>query len=257
MNELVKIETRQLAGARIQTVNARDLHAALRISKDFSNWIKAQIERARLQEGRDYLLAQKGEQLPSGTKWLKEYHLTLDAAKHIAMVSGTERGFQVREYFLECERRLQSRQDPVQTLNDPAALRGLLLNYSEKVIELQHQVDDAQPKVEFHDAVTKDDGCHTMQDAAKILGTGGNRLFELLREHGILMANNAPYQKWVNAGYFKIRYTYFKHPRSGEIIKARTMVTGSGLTFLFKLIRRLGMAPPATTEGSLATNSYQ
>ena len=66
---------------------------------------RVQIERARLVEGRDYLLTQKGEQLPSGMKYLKEYILTIEAGKHIAMMSGTDKGFEVREYFIECESR--------------------------------------------------------------------------------------------------------------------------------------------------------
>lgn len=99
------ISTTNINGQAIQTVNAREVHANLEIGKDFSGWIKAQIKRADLTEGRDYLITQKGEQRPSGTKWLTEYHLTIEAGKNIAMLSGTPKGKEVRAYFLECERR--------------------------------------------------------------------------------------------------------------------------------------------------------
>jgi phage anti-repressor protein len=108
MNELITISSNTIDGQAVNTVNARDLHSFLEVGKDFSNWIKAQTDRARLVENRDYLVAQKGEQLPSGLKWLKEYYLTIDAAKHIAMMSGTDKGFDVRDYFIECERRAKS-----------------------------------------------------------------------------------------------------------------------------------------------------
>ena len=63
------------------------LHAFLEVKKDFSNWIKKQIGRARLVEGRDYIIfAQKGKNTGRGRSSL-EYHLTIDAAKHIAMMS--------------------------------------------------------------------------------------------------------------------------------------------------------------------------
>ena len=69
-------------------MNARDLHAFLEVKKDFSDWIKKQIERARLLEGRDYIIfPQKGENTGRGRSSL-EYHLTIEAAKHIAMMSG-------------------------------------------------------------------------------------------------------------------------------------------------------------------------
>ena len=111
-----------------QTVNARDLHAFLEVKQDFSNWIKKQIERARLVEGRDYIIfAQKGENTGRGRSSL-EYHLTIEAAKHIAMMSGCDKGFEVRDYFLECER--IAKQPPVAIdLNNPEFLRATLDPY--------------------------------------------------------------------------------------------------------------------------------
>jgi phage anti-repressor protein len=32
-------------------------------------------------------------------------YLTVEVSKHIGMLSGTDKGFEVREYFIECERR--------------------------------------------------------------------------------------------------------------------------------------------------------
>ncbi len=103
MNELIKIDQTYMPdGNEVNTVNARDLHAFLGIQRDFSNWIKAQINRARLVENRDYIIfAQKGVY----KKPLTDYFLTLDAAKHVAMISGTEEGFKIREYFIEVEKR--------------------------------------------------------------------------------------------------------------------------------------------------------
>lgn len=110
--DLIPVEQRPVAGALVQTCNARDLHAFLESGKDFSNWIKVQIKRARLIEGRDYVrvsaFAQKGDLEIvgfSGPKDRIEYHVTIEAGKHIGMMSNSERGFQIREYFLECERR--------------------------------------------------------------------------------------------------------------------------------------------------------
>lgn len=100
------ISTTNISGQSIQTVNAREVHSNLEVGKDFSNWVKAQIKRARLVENRDFVtVAQKGV----GGKFDSiDYHLTLDAAKHFGMLSGTDKGFEVREYFLECERRVKA-----------------------------------------------------------------------------------------------------------------------------------------------------
>jgi len=45
------------------------------------------------------------------------------------MMSGCDKGFEVRDYFIECERRAKN---PLAALNDPAAMRSLLLTYTEK-----------------------------------------------------------------------------------------------------------------------------
>ena len=71
----------EIHGAVASAVNARDLHAFLEVKKDFSTWIKKQIERARLLENRDYVIfAQKGENTGRGRSSL-DYHLAIEAAK--------------------------------------------------------------------------------------------------------------------------------------------------------------------------------
>lgn len=105
MNDLITINSSIIDGHAVNTVNARDLHAFLESKQDFSSWVKVQVERARLVENRDYaIFTKKGEY----RKPLTEYAFTIDAAKHIAMMSGTDKGFDVRDYFIECERRAQS-----------------------------------------------------------------------------------------------------------------------------------------------------
>lgn len=98
------IKTEVIGAAPVQTVNARDLHASLGVRKDFTDWIKAQIKRALLTENTDYVVSlQKGVN-PQGGRPTDEYHLTIEAGKNIAMLTGTAKGKEVRQYFIECER---------------------------------------------------------------------------------------------------------------------------------------------------------
>ncbi|MFS1539527.1 MAG: antA/AntB antirepressor family protein [Candidatus Phlomobacter fragariae] len=43
MSNLMNIETKNINGGLIQTVNARDLHVFLESKQDFSTWIKKRI----------------------------------------------------------------------------------------------------------------------------------------------------------------------------------------------------------------------
>lgn len=91
-----------------QLCNARDLHAFLGVRKDFATWIKDRIAKYEFVEREDYLLTKFGEQLPSGTKYKIDYHLTLDMAKELAMVENNEQGRKVRRYFIQAENELRS-----------------------------------------------------------------------------------------------------------------------------------------------------
>lgn len=113
----IPLELSTIGAESVKTCNARNVHAELGVKKDFSDWIKAQIKRAMLVENVDYIIVpQKGE----GGKFAPiEYHLTIEAGKHIAMLSGTAKGRKVREYFLECERQAKAANTaltPAQTL---------------------------------------------------------------------------------------------------------------------------------------------
>jgi len=104
----------------VQAVNARDLYEFLEIKQDFSGWIKNQIERARLVENKDFLTLTK----KVARQILIEYFITVESAKNIGMLSQTDKGFEVRAYFLECERIALAKEAATPHLD---AMRKLLL----------------------------------------------------------------------------------------------------------------------------------
>ena len=99
-----------LDGIEQPLVDARTLHAFLEVGRDFSNWIKARIFDYDFVENQDYVLtlAKKGERQ---NVIVHEYHLTLDMAKELAMVERSERGRQVRRYFIALEKRVLVQKD--------------------------------------------------------------------------------------------------------------------------------------------------
>ena len=86
---------------------ARDLHSFLCSRQEFSNWIKNRIKQYELIEGYDFIVSDNFIKNPKGGRPLKEYYLTIEAAKEMAMVEGNEKGKMARKYFIECERKLQ------------------------------------------------------------------------------------------------------------------------------------------------------
>ena len=103
--ELIKVETDE-NGQKL--VSGRELHSVLVIGADFTTWMKRMIEYG-FQENIDYvLLLKNGEQTSRGGHNKVDYILTLEMAKHIAMVQRTEIGMKVRNYFIECEKVAQN-----------------------------------------------------------------------------------------------------------------------------------------------------
>lgn len=105
------------------------------------------------------------------------------------------------------------------------------------------QIQELKPKAEFFDAVTDSKDAIPMADVAKVLdmGIGRNKLFEFLRSRNILMSDNRPYQKYVDAGYFRV--VEQKYDKGyGEIgINIKTLVFQKGVDYIRRKLREAGL----------------
>lgn len=102
---------------------------------------------------------------------------------------------------------------------------------------------ELKPKAEFFDAVTDSKDAIPMADVAKVLdmGIGRNKLFEFLRSRNILMSDNRPYQKYVDAGYFRV--VEQKYDKGyGEIgINIKTLVFQKGIDYIRRKLKESGL----------------
>ncbi len=121
MNELISIQTDHDGK---QTVSARELHKFLGSKQEFSTWIKGRIKKYGFQEKIDFVCMTNLSGKGRGGHNAIEYHLFINMAKELSMVEQNEKGQQARQYFIECEHRAK---DPMIVLNDPAALRSVLM----------------------------------------------------------------------------------------------------------------------------------
>ncbi len=124
----------ELSSEQEPRVNARYLHAFLEVGKDFSTWIKDRIKLAGFVKDEDYTEAE-GLSSPisasskARVQKTKEYLITLDLAKELAMLERSDQGKRARRYFIECEKRLRRRN---LDFNSPEGLRALLLKTTDK-----------------------------------------------------------------------------------------------------------------------------
>lgn len=123
-------------------------------------------------------------------------------------------------------------------LDDPVSLRAALLGYTEKVIALEATVKAQAPKVEYADALLHADGTTLVRDVAKALGVGVRALEKALRDKGVILANNAPAATYVAKGYFKEATHPFETKTRGTQISHTARVTGKGIEFIRRFVRR-------------------
>ena len=99
MNALVKITVKNDGQ---QTVEGRELHAALGVETPYDKWFPRMVEYG-FEAEKDFSTFLSGS---TGGR-PKTYHVvSLDMAKHIAMIQRTEKGKRIREYFIEAEKQL-------------------------------------------------------------------------------------------------------------------------------------------------------
>jgi anti-repressor protein len=125
----------------------------------------------------------------------------------------------------------------------PQTYHAALLSLTEEVgkrIALEAQATIDAPKVEFAMAVRRMDGACKVGDFAKVIGFGRNNLFEKLRLDEILMADNMPYQRYIDRGFFVVIEQVPFIDRSGKAHPAfTTMVTGKGQVWLERKYRNI------------------
>ncbi|MDX4061714.1 antA/AntB antirepressor family protein [Aliarcobacter skirrowii] len=107
MNEIIKISSEVIGTKKINSVRGRDLHEALGITKQFTEWIKVQIQRAGLRVNIDYIVFDEKVEAGNGFTFRKEYILDARSAKHIAMMSQGKKAEEVRDYFCMLEEKYE------------------------------------------------------------------------------------------------------------------------------------------------------
>jgi len=123
--------------------------------------------------------------------------------------------------------------------------------YKEALIQLVEQVEQNEllleekkrnePLVQFAEQVTKSVNDIDMGQFAKIIkdeniNIGRNRLFEWLRNQKVLMANNTPYQKYIDKKWFNVIETLIPTPY-GDKCFPKTLITGLGQVQIVERLR--------------------
>lgn len=222
MNELLKVNTNN------QTVSARELHKALEIEKRFSAWFETNSQ--GFIEGEDFTSVLSGTVVGNGAyRELEDYACSIDMAKHICLMSRTEKGKECRQYLIDLEK----------AWNTPEQVMARALKLADQTIaSLNKTIETMKPKVEFFEAVTDSKDAISMADVAKVLDFGGGRntLFKILRQEKILQKDNRPYQEYIDRGFFRVVEQKYDKGYGETGINIKTLVFQKGVEYIRKLL---------------------
>ncbi|HEO7176662.1 TPA: phage antirepressor KilAC domain-containing protein [Streptococcus agalactiae] len=224
MNELITVT---LNDSHEPVVSGRQLHEALGVRTRYDNWFSRMTEYG-FTENQDYLVTSIFGHNSNGGRQNKVDHIVkLDMAKEIAMIQRTDKGKQVRTYFIQIEK----------DYNSPEKIMArALLMADKKVHKLEAQIEADRPKVLFADAVSASKSSCLIGELAKILKQNGidigqNKLFQWLRGNGYLIRGeswNQPTQKSMQLGLFELKKTNINHADGHTTVNTTTKVTGKG-----------------------------
>lgn len=242
MNELIK--TTQNENGEI-LVNARDLYKGLEIKKRFSIWWEQNSK--MLIENEDFTSVLSGTVVNNGAvKPIQDYALTLDAAKHIAMQSRTEKGKEVRQYFIQVEKMWNSPEMVIKRGYEALQLKvkeqQLLIGEQQAQLEISNaKIAEYEPKADYVDKILQCKGVMCVTQVATDYGMNARQFNALLHELGIQYKVNGQwilYTKHQNKGYIKTK-TFEKNGKAYP----STYWTQKGRLFLYEELKHAGYMP--------------
>ena len=246
MDEVLKInyETEQ------PTVSARELHEALGISKRFSAWFE--VNSKGFIAGQDFASVLSGTVVNNGaTREIQDYNISTEMAKHICLMSRTEKGMQCRQYFIDLEKAWNTPEQIMARALKMAnhsieSLKGRCKFLGEQVVEQQQIITELQPKANYVDMILQSKSLVTITQIAKDYGMSGRKLNKILKELKIQYKVGGQwvlYSKYQNGGYVHSRTIDITRTDGRADVTMQTEWTQKGRLFLYEELKKHGYVP--------------
>lgn len=251
MNNLIRIN---YGDADRPTVSGRELHEALEVKSKYADWFKNMCSYG-FTENADFTAFSKN--LENGGRTI-EHAITIPMAKEICMLQRTEKGKEIRRYFIAVEEQWNSPDAimarALQLSN--AKLKQLQVEISTLTVENQQlettvavqeqQIAELQPKASYYDVVLNCKDLLSVTSIAKDYGKSGTWLNSYLHEKGIQYKQGKIwllYQKYAEKGYTSTKTQTFAGSDGNQHTSVHTYWTQKGRLFIYSLLKADNILP--------------
>ncbi|WP_449453256.1 phage antirepressor KilAC domain-containing protein [Streptococcus suis] len=224
-------------------VSGRQLHDALGVKTKYADWFSRMIEYG-FTENEDFLLLKNEQQTGRGGHNKVDHIIKLDMAKEIAMIQRTDKGKQVRQYFIQVEK----------DFNSPEKIMARALLMADKKIthltmentQLQIELQEAQKQARYLDLIIESKGALRVTQIAADYGMSANKFNKTLLELSVQHKVNGQwilYKKHMGKGYTD-SHTFDYQDKNGHTrANVTTTWTQKGRLFLYELLKDNGILP--------------
>ena len=241
MEELMKVQVKNDR----QLVSARELHKGLGLKKKFTDWVKQNFK--GFEEGQDYTTSPKGHLVKSGNGTVRaydDYLLTIDMAKELCMMSKTEKGKEVRKYFIEIERKWNDPQEVVRRGYAILQNENTQLKLENKNLSIQ--LEESNKKADYLDVILGTPDALAISQIAADYGYGAVSFNRLLHKVGIQHRVNGQwilYRAYMGKNYVTTKPFIYKDHKGNNRTSLSTYWTQAGRKLIYDVLKENEILP--------------
>ena len=240
MNKLINVTLNE---NHEPVVSGRQLHEALGVKTKYADWFNRMIDYG-FTENQDFLLLKNEQQTGRGGHNKVDHIIKLDMAKEIAMIQRTDKGKEVRTYFIQVEK----------DFNSPEKIMARALLMADKKIKLLEsqnenlllELEEANKSADYLDLILQTKDSLTITQIAQDYGMSARKMNQLLKQERIQRVVNGQwvlYTQYLGKGYISSR-TFDYMGKDGKIHSNITTVwTQLGRRFLYDKLKAIGVLP--------------
>lgn len=240
MNNLINVTLNE---NQEPVVSGRQLHETLGVKTEYKKWFKRMAEYG-FAENEDYLRVTQKCPTLGGLQDVTDHIIKLDMAKEIAMIQRTDKGKEVRTYFIQVEK----------DFNSPEKIMARALLMADKKIKLLEsqnenlliELEEANKNADYLDLILQTKDSLTITQIAQDYGISARKMNQLLKQERIQRIVNGQwvlYAKYLAKGYVSSR-TFDYEGKDGKIHSNMTTVwTQLGRRFLYDKLKAIGVLP--------------